>query len=42
MKVKIKKILCKRCGYKWVPRKTDIRFCPKCHSVYWDRERKKS
>ena len=28
---------CLRCHHQWVPRKMDIRFCPKCHSGYWDR-----
>ena len=27
---------CKRCGYEWVPRKTDVRGCPNCRSRYWD------
>jgi len=39
MKVKIYKIECKRCGHRWIPRKTDIRMCPKCKSPYWDRDR---
>jgi predicted Zn-ribbon and HTH transcriptional regulator len=38
MKIQIKKQLkCKRCGYEWNPRKTDVRVCPKCHSPYWDK-----
>ena len=41
MKIELQKLLCKRCGYKWTPRKTEIRICPKCKSPYWDRERKK-
>ena len=40
MRVKIKKIECKRCGYKWIPRKEEIRICPKCKSPYWDRDRR--
>lgn len=39
MIIKIPKLECKRCGYKWTPRKTDVRICPnpKCHSVLWDK-----
>lgn len=42
MKIKnIKKLKCLRCGYEWLPRKTDVRQCPnrKCHSIYWDMPR---
>ena len=31
---------CKRCGHNWVPKKTEIRICPKCKSPYFDVERK--
>jgi len=41
MKVKIAKLKCKRCGYEWIPRKTDVRMCPKCHSPYFDREKQR-
>ena len=37
MKVKLNKIECKRCGYKWLPRKEDIRQCPKCKTAYWEK-----
>jgi len=30
---------CKRCGHRWIPRKPDVRICPKCKSPYWDKER---
>lgn len=30
---------CKRCDHRWVPRKKEIRICPKCKSPYWDRGR---
>ena len=36
MKQILKQLTCKRCGKKWVPRKTDIRQCPKCKSAFWD------
>ena len=37
MNVELKPVRCKRCGYQWVPRKADVRVCPKCKSPYWDR-----
>ena len=40
MKIKIRKLFCKRCGHRWVPRKKEVRICPYCKSPYWDRERK--
>jgi len=42
MKVDIEamKLECKRCGHKWIPRKVEVRICPKCKSPYWDRGRK--
>jgi len=36
MKIKIKKINCLRCGHRWIPRKTDVRMCPKCKTPYFD------
>ncbi len=36
MKIRIRKIECKRCGWIWTPRKSDVRRCPKCQSVYFD------
>jgi predicted Zn-ribbon and HTH transcriptional regulator len=31
---------CKRCGYKWIPRKLDKpRECPDCKNRYWDKPR---
>ena len=36
---------CKRCGHTWLSRKKvhDIKTCPnqKCHSPYWNSERKR-
>jgi uncharacterized OB-fold protein len=28
---------CKRCGHKWIPRKEDVRLCPRCKTAYFDR-----
>jgi len=37
MKVKLtNKIICKRCGKIWLPRKSEIRMCPKCKSPWFD------
>jgi len=40
MKIKIKELDCKQCGHKWIPRSGDVRMCPKCKSVNWDRASK--
>ncbi len=41
MKVRLRELECKRCGWKWTPRTSDVRTCPnpECRSVYWDKER---
>jgi len=39
MKIKLQKLKCKRCGYSWIPRKDEVRLCPRCRSPYWDREK---
>lgn len=31
---------CKRCLHKWIPRKSETIVCPKCHSPYWNQEKK--
>lgn len=36
MVVKVNELTCKRCGNKWIPRKKDVRQCPKCRSSYWN------
>lgn len=36
MQVKLNEIQCKRCNHVWLPRKIDVRQCPKCRSVLWD------
>ena len=30
MIIKIESLKCKICGHRWVPRKKEIRICPKC------------
>ena len=35
------KLVCKRCGYGWYPRKKEMpKTCPRCRSPYWTKERK--
>ena len=41
VKVHLQVLTCKRCGHKWVPRKEEVRICPRCCSQYWNQERKK-
>ncbi len=35
---------CERCNHEWIPRDAEQEpsVCPKCHSPYWDRPRKKA
>ena len=39
MKVTVKKLFCRRCEHKWIPRKTDVRTCPKCKSAFWNKRK---
>lgn len=32
----IQTVQCLRCGHTWIPRKRDIKVCPKCKSPYWN------
>ena len=34
--MEILKINCQRCEHEWVPRKSEIKVCPKCKSPYWN------
>jgi predicted Zn-ribbon and HTH transcriptional regulator len=40
VELKLAFLQCKRCGHKWIPRKEDIRQCPKCKSAFWDKAHK--
>jgi len=31
IKASFPRVRCQHCGYEWQPRKTKIRWCPKCH-----------
>jgi predicted Zn-ribbon and HTH transcriptional regulator len=37
MLIKVPMLTCQRCGWKWTPRKADVRVCPKCNSASWDK-----
>lgn len=39
--LKIYGFKCKRCNHTWIPRKKEIRVCPKCKSPYFDEPRKR-
>lgn len=39
--VRLPKVKCKRCGWEWVPRVANPKWCPKCNSPYWNRERQR-
>lgn len=41
-KVTFKALTCKRCNHTWMPRSKEPPVqCPKCHSPYWNRDKKK-
>ena len=33
---------CNQCGHMWLPRVEDVRQCPKCRSLHWDRPKRKA
>lgn len=37
MHLNILNLKCRRCLHKWVPRTSEVRVCPRCHSPYWDK-----
>jgi len=34
------KLKCLRCNHEWVPRREEVKRCPKCNSPYWDKPKK--
>ena len=36
MRIIMKKIKCKRCLHEWIPRKSEIRMCPRCKTPWFD------
>ena len=39
MNVSLNSLQCWRCSHRWVPRKAEVRVCPRCHSPYWDKRK---
>jgi len=35
--IELIKLSCLRCGHIWIPKKEEIRQCPRCKSAYWDK-----
>lgn len=35
-------LICKRCGWVWIPRKNTVRTCPRCKSYKWNKEKRKT
>jgi len=33
----LKTLECKKCGHKWVPRRLQIKMCPRCKSIKWQK-----
>jgi Zn finger protein HypA/HybF involved in hydrogenase expression len=40
--ITVKGFYCFRCNHEWIPNNAEIKplVCPKCHTPYWDREKK--
>jgi len=41
MHIKLNPVKCKKCGHQWIPRKKEIRQCPKCKTAWFDKEEKR-
>lgn len=39
--IRLPKLKCNQCGYEWTPRISDVRICPNCKSLHWDKPTKK-
>jgi hypothetical protein len=40
MIIKLQILKCQKCSHKWIPRKSDVRLCPKCQTPLWDKPKK--
>lgn len=36
VKIRTKKCICMRCGYRWSPRSRNVNRCAGCNSPYWN------
>ena len=37
--IEILTLHCERCGWVWVPRKAEVKMCPHCKSLYWQKRK---
>ena len=37
--MKLTEYVCKRCGWRWFPRKEKVKQCPGCRTKLWNKER---
>ncbi|MGH9316828.1 MAG: hypothetical protein ACRD1P_06960 [Thermoanaerobaculia bacterium] len=37
----VAEVLCKRCGWRWTPRRSNPKWCPACNSPYWNKARER-
>lgn len=37
--MKLIEYVCKRCGWRWFPRKEAVKQCPGCRTKLWNKER---
>lgn len=37
--MKLMEYVCKRCGWRWFPRKEAVKQCPGCRTKLWNKER---
>lgn len=40
MNIDLRDLTCCRCSHRWIPRKVEVRVCPRCHSPYWDTKKR--
>jgi len=38
MEIELPELTCNQCGHTWTPRTEDVRMCPNCKSIRWDKE----
>ena len=36
------KVVCLRCNHNWIPRVEEVKWCPKCKSPYWNKQKIKN
>lgn len=35
MEIQLKELQCAKCGHKWLPRKKEVKACPRCRTIHW-------